>query len=113
MSRQKSITLQSFEVKEFFELDEERIERFRTSWKNVDPTPHLLSERPEKPYPGAVESRLVKDSIFAGGENGYNPSRSHYKALERALLDPDEQLSRGEAFNVWEIETRDGKYGQA
>ena len=113
MSRQKSITLQSFEVKEFFELDEERIERFRTSWKNVDPTPHLLSERPEKPYPGAVESRLVKDSIFAGGENGYNPNRSHYKALERALLDPDEQLSRGEAFNVWEIETRDGKYGQA
>lgn len=113
MSRQKPITLQSMEVKEFFELDVERIERLRASWEDVDPTPHLLGKRPEKPYPGAADSRLVKASLDAGGENGYNPNRSHYRALEKALLDPTEQLSRGEAYNVWEIETRDGKYAEA
>lgn len=117
MSNKKQITLHSLEVREEFDLDADLITSIRQAWESDETRPHLLSlDRPEREYSkhGVFpNSKLLLDSLNAGGENGYNPNRSHYKRLILAMLDPKEQLSKYEAYNLWEVEAREGKYSNS
>ncbi len=106
MARKKSIKLASTTVHHFHDLDADRVAKTLERWQCDEVTPLGLVPRPEREY----NEDLLSLSLKAGSENGFNPSRSHYRKILADILESPTQMSLREARALWIVETRPGKF---